>query len=140
MKSKNFQKSKKVPMLTVDAVIKKNNSVILIKRKNEPFKDFWALPGGFVEYNEKVEQAAVREAKEETGLDVKIEKLIGVYSDPKRDPRGHTVSVVFLCSAIGGNLKADTDAKEVCEFKIDELKKQELAFDHGKILRDAFGT
>ena len=135
MKSKNFQK---FPKLTVDAVIKKNNSVVLIKRKNEPFKDFWAIPGGFVEYDEKVEQAVVREAKEETGLDVEIEKLIGVYSDPIRDPRGHTVSVVFLCRVIGGNLKADTDAKDVCEFNVNSLKELELAFDHSKILRDAF--
>ena len=137
MALKNFQK---FPKLTVDAVIKKNNSVILIKRKNEPFKGLWAIPGGFVNYNEKVEQAAIREAKEETGLDVKIEKLIGVYSDPKRDPRGHTISAVFLCSVASGNLKADTDAEDACEFNINSLKDLKLAFDHNKILRDAFGV
>ncbi len=137
---KNFNKAVskhyKKPNLTVDAVIKKDNSVILIKRKNNPFKGAWAIPGGFVEYNETVESAVVREAKEETGLDVKIEKLAGVYSDPKRDPRGHTVSVVFLCGIIGGKMKADTDASDVREFDINSLQGIELAFDHRKILRE----
>ena len=112
-------------------VIKKNNSVILIKRKNEPYKNFWALPGGFVEYSETVEHAVVREVKEETGLDVKVVKLVGVYSEADRDPRGHTVSVAFLCEITGGNLKADTDACDVCEFNINSLKELKLAFDHG---------
>lgn len=133
MTSKNFKKIN----LTVDAVIKKNNSIILIKRKNEPFKDMWAIPGGFVEYNETVEHAVVREAKEETGLDVEIEKLIGVYSEPDRDPRGHTVSVVFLCTVVGGDLRADTDATDVCEFDINSLRDLRLAFDHDEILKDA---
>ena len=138
MAPKNFQEPKKSPRVTVDAVIIKNNSIILIRRKNEPFKNFWALPGGFVEYNETVEHAVIREAREETGLDVKVVKLIGVYSEPGRDPRGHTVSVVFLCSVVGGDLKADTDAEDAREFNINSLP-DELAFDHGKILRDAFG-
>jgi 8-oxo-dGTP diphosphatase len=136
MASKNL---KKFPMLTVDAVIKTGNSVILIKRRNEPFRNSWALPGGFVEYNETVENAVLREAKEETGLEVKIEKLVGIYSEPGRDPRGHTVSAAFLCKATGGNLKADTDAKEVCEFNINLVKDMDLAFDHRRILKDALG-
>lgn len=134
MASKNL---KKFPMLTVDAVIKTNNSVILVKRRNEPFKDSWALPGGFVEYNESVETAVLRETKEETGLEVEIEKLTGVYSEPGRDPRGHTVSVAFLCKITGGNLKADTDAKEVREFNLNSVKDMDLAFDHRRILKDA---
>jgi 8-oxo-dGTP diphosphatase len=125
----------KNPKLTVDAVIVEGDNVVLVKRKNNPFKDYWALPGGFVEYGEKVEDAVVREAKEETGLKVEITKLTGVYSDPKRDPRGHTVSAVYLCKKSGGELKADTDAKEVKWFEKKDIQK--LAFDHKKILEDA---
>ncbi|MBP1911130.1 NUDIX domain-containing protein [Thermococcus stetteri] len=122
--------------LTVDAVIVYNNGVVLIKRKNEPFKDHYALPGGFVEYGETVEEALLREAKEETGLDVRPVKLVGVYSKPDRDPRGHTVTVAFLC--IGeGEPKAGDDAKEVFVFPIEEALKLPLAFDHEEILRDA---
>jgi 8-oxo-dGTP diphosphatase len=122
--------------LTVDAVIIYNNGIVLIRRKNEPFKGHYALPGGFVEYGERVEEALVREAKEETGLDVRPVKLIGVYSRPDRDPRGHTVTVAFLC--IGeGNLKAGDDAKEVFVFPVEEALKLPLAFDHREILRDA---
>ena len=127
----------KHPRLTVDAVIKKDNSVVLIKRKYDPFKGCWAIPGGFIEYGERVEEAVVREAKEETGLEVEIERLVGVYSDPARDPRGHVVSVCFLCKAVGGELAAETDACDVREFKVDELRVLELAFDHRKMLGDA---
>jgi len=122
--------------LTVDIVILYNNGVVLIKRKHEPFKGHYALPGGFVEYGETVEDAALREAKEETGLNVRLIRLVGVYSDPKRDPRGHTVTTAFL--ALGsGELKAGDDAKEVHVFPIEEALGLPLAFDHGKILRDA---
>lgn len=123
------------PALTVDAVVTKDDSIVLIKRKNDPFKGKWALPGGFVEYGETIENAVLREAKEETGLDVGIEKLLGVYSDPNRDPRGHTVSVCFLCRIVGGALKADTDSADVREFKLSELP--DLAFDHERIIGDA---
>ncbi len=122
--------------LTVDGVIIYNNGLVLIKRKNEPFKDHFALPGGFVEYGETVEEALKREMKEETGLDVRILKLVGVYSDPNRDPRGHTVSVAFLCMG-EGELRAGDDAKEVHVVPIEEAEKLPLAFDHAKILRDA---
>lgn len=124
----------KTPAVTVDAVIIKDDSIVLVKRKNPPFQGMWALPGGFVEYGETVESAVAREAKEETGLTVDIVRLLGVYSDPKRDPRGPTVGVVFICKMIGGELKADTDAKEVGYFRLNEL--QGLAFDHDKIVRD----
>ncbi len=122
--------------LTADVVILYNGGVVLIKRKHEPFKAHYALPGGFVEYGETVEEAAIREAKEETGLDVRLLRLVGVYSDPNRDPRGHTVTTAFL--ALGtGELKAGDDAKEVHVVPVEEALKLPLAFDHERILRDA---
>ncbi|RLI30286.1 NUDIX hydrolase, partial [Candidatus Bathyarchaeota archaeon] len=90
-------REKRLPRIAVDVVIvRKDGSIVLIKRKNEPFKDHWAIPGGFVEYGERVEEAAIREAKEETGLEIRIKKLVGVYSDPNRDPRGHVISITYL--------------------------------------------
>jgi 8-oxo-dGTP diphosphatase len=122
------------PLLTVDTVIIYKGKLVLIKRKNPPFQGHFALPGGFVEIGETVETAAVREAKEETGLEVEIIKLLGVYSEPSRDPRGHTVSVCFL--VIGnGNLKAGSDASDTGLFGINEIP--ELAFDHKKIIENA---
>jgi 8-oxo-dGTP diphosphatase len=126
---------KKGPSPTVDAFIIEGDKVILVKRRNPPYKGMWALPGGFVECGETVEEATVREAKEETGLKIEIIRLLGVYSDPKRDPRGPTVGTVFICKRIGGELKADTDAKEVKEFSTNNLPP--LAFDHEKIISDA---
>ncbi|AIF69998.1 hypothetical protein PAP_08050 [Palaeococcus pacificus DY20341] len=122
--------------LTVDLVIVYNGGIVLIKRRNYPYKDHWALPGGFVEYGERVEDAAVREAKEETGLNVELLGLVGVYSDPHRDPRGHTVTTAFL--AVGrGELKGGDDAKEARVFTFQELKEIPLAFDHAEIINDA---
>jgi 8-oxo-dGTP diphosphatase len=122
------------PKLTVDVVIPSEEGVILIRRGSEPFEGRWALPGGFVEVGETVEQAAAREAAEETGLAVEVSGLVGVYSDPERDPRGHTVSVVFLARVLGGQLRADTDAAEVAVL---DPQSVELAFDHRRILADA---
>ncbi len=122
------------PLLTVDAVIMYEGKLVLIKRKNHPYKDIFALPGGFVDIGETVEQAVIREAKEETGLDIDIIKLIGVYSDPKRDPRGHTVSICFLAKG-KGNLNAGSDANDIGLFDINNLP--DLAFDHNKIIKDA---
>jgi len=123
----------KTPLLTVDIIIEHPDGIVLIERKNEPLG--WALPGGFVDEGETVEQAAVREAKEETGLNITITRQFHVYSDPKRDPRGHTVSVVFL--AVGtGEIKAASDAKEAKCFQKGDLPN--LAFDHPEILEDYF--
>ncbi len=127
----------KKPSITVDGVIIKDGKILLIKRKNEPFKGAWALPGGFVEYGETVEKAVLREVKEETGMDAKIKKLVGVYSDPARDPRGHTISIVFLLEAEGRS-KAGSDAKEAKFFDLNDLPS--LAFDHKKIIEDAIQT
>ncbi|MCZ7357647.1 MAG: NUDIX hydrolase [Candidatus Methanoperedens sp.] len=122
------------PLLTVDALIIYEGKIVLIKRKNAPYRDHFALPGGFVEVGETVEAAAAREAKEETGLDIRLIKLLGVYSDPSRDPRGHTVSVCFLATG-SGNLKAGSDAKDIKLSCLNEIP--ELAFDHNKIIEEA---
>jgi 8-oxo-dGTP diphosphatase len=124
------------PALTVDGILIQDHAVLLIQRKQSPYEGSWALPGGFVEYGEKTEDAVIRELAEETGLQVKIRGLLGVYSDPHRDPRGHTVSVVYLVESIGGVLKAGDDASSAKFFKRDELPG--LAFDHAMIIKDAF--
>ncbi len=125
----------KTPALTVDGILIQEGKILLIKRKKEPFRGKYALPGGFVEYGERVEEAIIREMKEETGLDVKPLKIVGVYSDPKRDPRGHTISVAFLLQKIGGRLMGGDDASEAKLFPLNSLPS--LAFDHEKIIKDA---
>ena len=122
------------PLLTVDALILYDAKIVLIKRLNPPYKDQFALPGGFVEVGETVEAAALREAKEETGLEIELIKLLGVYSEPSRDPRGHTVTVCFLARGFG-KLKAGSDAKDIRLFGFNEIPK--LAFDHNKIIENA---
>lgn len=122
------------PLPTVDIIIEVGQDIALIRRKNPPYG--WALPGGFVDYGESLEQAAVREAKEETNLDVKLLSQLGAYSDPARDPRQHTLSVVFIAEAVG-TPEADDDAAEVRLFQRSNLPEH-LAFDHGKILQDYF--
>ncbi len=122
-------------MLVVDVIIRTPGGVVLVKRRNEPYKGRWALPGGFVCYGERAEDAAAREVREETGLRVKLGKLVGVYSDPKRDPRGHVVSVCFSARRAGGRLRASSDAQDVKIFK--RIPWRDLAFDHARILKDA---
>lgn len=124
------------PKLMVDVVIPSSEGVVLIRRDSEPFEGQWALPGGFVEIGETVEQAAVREAAEETGLAVEIAGLVGVYSDPERDPRGHNVSVAFLVRVLSGQMQASSDASEV---EVQDPETVELAFDHRNIIADAMG-
>jgi 8-oxo-dGTP diphosphatase len=120
--------------LTVDGVILKGKKILLIKRKNQPFKDKWALPGGFIEYGEKTEDAVLREIFEETGLETKIKELVGVYSDPNRDPRGHTISIVYILDEIGGKLISGDDASDAKYYNIDDLP--DLSFDHDVIIKD----
>lgn len=129
------------PYPTVDIIIRLSgrpepDNVILIKRLNPPHG--WALPGGFVDYGESVEQTAVREAKEETDLDIEITKLIGVYSKPGRDPRFHTITTVFSATA-AGEPKAGDDAGEIGIFTKNNLPEV-IAFDHREVLNDYFRT
>ena len=124
------------PKLMVDVVIPSPEGVVLIRRGSDPFEGQWALPGGFVEVGETVEEAATREAAEETGLAVELARLVGVYSDPDRDPRGHNVSVAFLARVLSGDLAAASDAAEVAVL---DPASVELAFDHRRIVEDAAG-
>lgn len=120
------------PKPTVDLLIELQGGLVLIQRKNPPHG--WALPGGFVDEWERVEDAARREAKEETGLDVVLETLLYVYSDPKRDPRHHTITVVFVAQAMGAPLAGD-DAQAVQVFQPAELP-DDIVFDHRDIIDD----
>lgn len=126
--------SYKSPKLTVDGVVLRDRKLLLIKRKNPPFKGRWALPGGFVEYGEKIEDAVVREVDEETGFKTNIVDIVGIYSDPDRDPRGHTVTVVYLLEICSGALRFSDDADDAKFFDVNELP--ELAFDHSDIIKD----
>ncbi|WP_099237991.1 NUDIX domain-containing protein [Synechococcus sp. BDU 130192] len=124
------------PAPTVDIIVelcdRPHRPIILIERKHEPFG--WAIPGGFVDYGETVETAAKREALEEISLEVQLVEQLGVYSDPARDPRQHTISIVFIATATGDPKAAD-DAKTVGIFQPWEVP-QNLCFDHGRILQD----
>ncbi len=132
-------KKHKCPIPTVDIIIeitRRNGQegIILIKRKNPPHG--WALPGGFVDVGESLEEAAVREAKEETSLDIKLKNQFHTYSDPKRDPRKHTISTVYVAMA-KGRPRAQDDALDIRIFTQEEINFP-LAFDHKKILADYF--
>jgi len=123
------------PLPTVDIIIElEGRGILLINRKNYPFG--WAIPGGFVDYGESLEDAAMREAKEETGLEVKLLRQFHTYSKPERDPRHHTISTVYIAKAYGTPLAAD-DAVEVGIFTEDVLPSR-IAFDHREILADYF--
>jgi 8-oxo-dGTP diphosphatase len=124
------------PALTTDCVVfDQRGHVLLIRRKNDPFKGSYALPGGFVDVGERVEDGCRRELKEETGLEVGALHLLGVYSDPGRDPRGHTCSVVYLARVGRGEPQAGDDAASA-EWVAD-WRSESLAFDHAQILADA---
>jgi len=129
----------KIPFLATDSIIECFNNdgefqgIVLIERKNPPFGV--ALPGGFVDVGETVENACIREMKEETCLDIEIKYLLGVYSDPKRDKRFHTVSIVYVSKAIGIPVGGD-DAKRATLYQLSEITWEKLVFDHKEILKD----
>jgi ADP-ribose pyrophosphatase YjhB (NUDIX family) len=123
---------KEQPKLSVDIIIKYQQGIVLIERKFKPFG--WGLPGGFIDYGESAENAAIREAKEETNLDVKIERQFHVYSDPKRDKRAHIITIVFIAKG-KGELKSGDDAKDIKIYTLDNIP-DDLVDDHNQILRD----
>jgi 8-oxo-dGTP diphosphatase len=128
----------KTPLVTVDAIILyKGNFIILIRRRNPPFKGELALPGGFVDLGETVEEACSREAYEEKNLHINIIKLVGVFSDPNRDPRGHTITIAYLCEPSQKNEtpKAKDDALSIEAIPLKKLPSLKLAFDHFEIIK-----
>ena len=122
------------PRATVDVIVEVDGGIALVRRRNPP--PGWAIPGGFIDYGERAEDAARREMREELGLDVELVALLGVYSDPARDPRGHTISSVYVGRA-HGTPRAGDDAADVGIFSEETLPKP-LAFDHARILEDYF--
>jgi len=129
-----FENGWRKPSVTADGIVLKGNEIVLIRRGKEPFKGSYALPGGFLNYGERLEECAVREVLEETGVKTKVVELVGIYSSPDRDPRGHFVTAVYHLEPIGGMLKAGDDAQDVEWIHLDKLPK--FAFDHGKIIQD----
>lgn len=120
--------------LAVDGIIIRKGKLVLVQRAYEPYEGRYALPGGFVEPGERTEEAVVREALEETGLRTAVKRLIGVYSSPDRDPRGHVVSSVYELKVLGGKLRGSDEVKSIRSFALTNLPK--LAFDHSKIVKD----
>ena len=126
----------KNPIPTVDAIIQKSSSILLVKRKKDPYKNQFALPGGFVNEGETIEEAIEREVYEETSLKVHPIDILGVYSDPTRDPRGHMMTVVFIVLMIRGTPTAGDDAKEISWIPIEKLNDIEIPFDHKLVIND----
>ncbi len=124
------------PTPTVDIILQRQSKVLMIRRKKDPFMGQLALPGGFVNEGETAEAAVKREAMEETSLEVEPIEILGVYSDPKRDPRKHILTVVFVGIILGGSDKAGDDAESVEWVDLADIEKQQIAFDHLTILRD----
>jgi 8-oxo-dGTP diphosphatase len=127
------------PIPTVDTIIQKDSKILLVKRKKDPFKGYLVLPGGFVNQGERVEDAARREVKEETSLDIELVDILGVYSEPKRDPRGHIMSTVFIGEISQNNDKVDAIAKDdaaTIEWINLEVENTSFGFDHKKIISD----
>lgn len=126
--------SQRHPWVTVDGLVLQDRRLVAVVRRNPPFQGMPALPGGFVELGETTETAVVRELQEETGLETRVVRLVGVYSDPARDPRGHTVTVAYALEPAGGRLHAGSDAKAIVLLDPEALPP--LAFDHARIVAD----
>jgi len=126
---------KKMPMVTVDAVVFKGDRILLVRRGHEPYKDMWGVPGGFLEYNETLEEGVKREVKEETGLSISIIDKLGIYDNPKRDPRGHIISIGFVAEARSGKLIPDP--KEVSDLAFFDIIPSNLVPSHKDIIHDA---
>lgn len=124
------------PTPTADIILQRDSKILMVRRKKDPFKGQLALPGGFINEGETAEEAARREAIEETTLEVEPIEILGVYSDPKRDPRKHIMSIVFVGIIVGGSDKAGDDAESIEWIELGTIEKQEIAFDHAQILRD----
>jgi len=126
------------PTPTVDVILERESNVLMVRRKKDPFKDYLSLPGGFVNEGETVEDAMKREAMEETSLEVHPIDILGVYSDPTRDPRKHIVTIVFVGIIVGGSVRAGDDAASIEWIKLVDFKRQQqmIAFDHAQILQD----
>lgn len=132
-------KQHKNPIPTVDTIIQKDSQILFIERKKDPFKGFLVFPGGFVNEGERIEDAALREVKEETSLLVELVDILGVYSDPARDPRGHIMSTVFIGQISPNNkdeAKAGDDAGALKWVDLNNIDRQNIGFDHKKIILD----
>jgi len=126
----------KNPIPTVDAIIHRYSSILLVKRKKDPYKNCFALPGGFVNEGETIEEAILGEVYEETSLEVYTIDILGVYSDPKRDPRGHMLTVVFIVLVVKGNPTPGDDAQEISWIPTYKISELEIAFDHKLLIQD----
>jgi len=134
---KDLYSSRRMPRVTVDAFVRdRRGRLLLVRRGHPPFEGRWALPGGFCEWKETTESCCAREAKEETGLTVKVGELLGVYSAPDRDPRGHNVTVLYAARPIRGKVVGGDDAAEAKWFTPRELRSLRFAFDHRGIVTE----
>jgi len=128
------------PTPTVDTIIQRDSWILLVKRRNDPFKGYLVLPGGFVNEGERVEDAAKREVKEETSLNIELLDILGVYSDPTRDPRGHMMSTVFIAKISSHNEKVDAvaqdDAAAIEWISLEVIDTRNVGFDHKRIISD----
>jgi 8-oxo-dGTP diphosphatase len=135
----NDKQQHKNPIPTVDTIIQRDSQILFVKRKRDPFKEHFVFPGGFVNEGEKVEDAALREVKEETSLSVELVDILGVYSDPSRDPRGHIMSTVFI-GKISDNdkneAKAGDDAGAIQWIDLEDIDNKIFGFDHKTIISD----